>query len=49
MSQPVIAVLRAGAGPAETALLELLRQETWYDTASFTPVSQPIGSSVAGG
>jgi DNA-binding transcriptional LysR family regulator len=39
MSQPVIAVLRPGAGPAETALLELLRQETWYDTASFTPVS----------
>ena len=39
MSQPVIAVLRSGAGPAETALLELLRQETWYDTASFTPVS----------
>ncbi|MFI1204347.1 LysR family transcriptional regulator [Streptomyces sp. NPDC020883] len=28
VSQPVIAVLRQGAGPAETALLELLRQET---------------------
>ncbi|MEV8406378.1 LysR family transcriptional regulator [Streptomyces niveus] len=27
--QPVIAVLRHGAGPAETALLELLRQESW--------------------
>ncbi|MEV8285710.1 LysR family transcriptional regulator [Streptomyces niveus] len=27
--QPVIAVLRQGAGPAETALLELLRQESW--------------------
>ncbi|WP_405164103.1 LysR family transcriptional regulator [Nocardia sp. NBC_01499] len=27
--QPVIAVLRQGAGPAETALLELLRQEIW--------------------
>jgi hypothetical protein len=39
MSQPVIAVLRSGAGPAETALLDLLRQETWHDIASFTPVS----------
>lgn len=29
VSQPVIAVLRQGAGPAETALLELLRQESW--------------------
>ncbi|MEV7192609.1 LysR family transcriptional regulator [Streptomyces sp. NPDC093510] len=27
--QPVIAVLRRAAGPAETALLELLRKETW--------------------
>ncbi|MFE9297449.1 LysR family transcriptional regulator [Streptomyces niveus] len=27
--QPVIAVLRQGAGPAETALLGLLRQESW--------------------
>ncbi|GAB2790520.1 LysR family transcriptional regulator [Streptomyces daliensis] len=35
VSQPVIAVLRQGAGPAETALLELLRQETWSDSASF--------------
>ncbi|MET9555977.1 LysR family transcriptional regulator [Streptomyces sp. NPDC006645] len=38
---PVIAVLRQGAGPAETALLELLRQETWQispDSASFSPV-----------
>lgn len=38
--QPVIAVLRQGAGPAETALLELLRQETWRtpaDSASFSP------------
>lgn len=38
MSQPVIAVLRSGAGPAETALLELLRQETWHRSA-FAPVS----------
>ncbi|MEV4176449.1 LysR family transcriptional regulator [Nonomuraea sp. NPDC049709] len=39
VSQPVIAVLRPGAGPAETALLELLRQETWHHTASLAPVS----------
>ncbi|MEU6480340.1 LysR family transcriptional regulator [Streptomyces sp. NPDC047017] len=29
VSQPVIAVVRQSAGPAETALLELLRQENW--------------------
>ncbi|MCQ8835058.1 LysR family transcriptional regulator [Streptomyces malaysiensis] len=34
VSQPVIAVLRHAAGPAETALLELLRKETW---------SEPVG------
>jgi DNA-binding transcriptional LysR family regulator len=39
VSQPVIAVVRHGGGPAETALLELLRQATWRNTASFTPVS----------
>jgi DNA-binding transcriptional LysR family regulator len=38
VSQPVIAVLRHGAGPAETALLELLRQETWSESAFFSPV-----------
>ncbi|WP_328457228.1 LysR family transcriptional regulator [Amycolatopsis sp. NBC_00438] len=37
VSQPVIAVLRQGPGPAETALLELLRQETW--SGSPAPVS----------
>jgi DNA-binding transcriptional LysR family regulator len=37
VSQPVIAVVPPGAGPAETALLELLRQETWYDSASPVP------------
>jgi DNA-binding transcriptional LysR family regulator len=37
--QPVIAVLRHGAGPAETVLLELLRKETWSESASFSPVS----------
>ncbi|MFF1735213.1 LysR family transcriptional regulator [Streptomyces sp. NPDC058247] len=39
VSQPVIAVVRPGAGPAETALLEFLRQETWSDSAFFSPVS----------
>ncbi|MCX5063313.1 LysR family transcriptional regulator [Streptomyces sp. NBC_00201] len=39
VSQPVIAVVRQGAGPAETALLELLREETWSESASFSPVS----------
>jgi DNA-binding transcriptional LysR family regulator len=39
VSQPVLAVVRHGAGPAETALLELLRQETWCESASFSPVS----------
>ncbi|MFD3477253.1 LysR family transcriptional regulator [Streptomyces sp. NPDC058695] len=39
VSQPVIAVVRPGAGPAETALLELLRHETWSESASFSPAS----------
>ncbi|CAM5506541.1 hypothetical protein SVIOM342S_01700 [Streptomyces violaceorubidus] len=33
VSQPVVAAVRPGAGPAETALLEFLRQETWYRLA----------------
>ncbi|RJQ76388.1 LysR family transcriptional regulator [Pseudonocardiaceae bacterium YIM PH 21723] len=33
VSQPVIAVLRRDAGPAETALLELLGQESWQGAA----------------
>ena len=37
VSQPVIAVVRQHAGPAETALLELLRQESWYNAAA--PIS----------
>lgn len=37
--QPVIAVLRHDAGPAETTLLELLRQETWPEPASFSRVT----------
>ncbi|MEU3624423.1 LysR family transcriptional regulator [Amycolatopsis coloradensis] len=39
VSQPVIAVLRPAAGPAETALLELLSQETWHETVSLSRVS----------
>lgn len=39
VSQPVIAVLRANAGPAETALLELLRQESWPEPASLARAS----------
>ncbi|TDD69026.1 LysR family transcriptional regulator [Actinomadura rubrisoli] len=38
VSQPVVAALRHGAGPAETALLELLRQEVWHKSAFFSPV-----------
>ncbi|MEU9462826.1 LysR family transcriptional regulator [Streptomyces sp. NPDC048312] len=39
VSQPVIAVLQAGAGPAETALLELLRKETWSGSDFSSPAS----------
>ncbi|WP_414941002.1 LysR family transcriptional regulator [Amycolatopsis sp. cmx-11-51] len=39
VSQPVIAVLRPGAGPAETALLELLCQEIWHESGSLSRVS----------
>jgi DNA-binding transcriptional LysR family regulator len=31
VNQPVIAVLRSGAGPAETALLDALRRQDWPD------------------
>ncbi|MEU7581386.1 LysR family transcriptional regulator [Streptomyces sp. NPDC041068] len=37
VSQPVVAAVRPGAGPAETTLLEFLRQETWFKSASFSP------------
>ncbi|PXX68658.1 DNA-binding transcriptional LysR family regulator [Nocardia tenerifensis] len=30
VTQPVVAVLRPAPGPVETALLDLLRQETWH-------------------
>ncbi|WP_433191814.1 LysR family transcriptional regulator [Nocardia sp. CA-107356] len=33
VSQPVVAVVRQHAGPAETALLELLREESWHQPA----------------
>lgn len=39
VSQPVIAVVRHGAGPAETALLEFLRQETWPKSATSSAMS----------
>jgi DNA-binding transcriptional LysR family regulator len=39
VTQPVIAVVRAGAGPGETTLLEFLRKETWSESAFFSGVS----------
>ncbi|MFD5700957.1 LysR family transcriptional regulator [Streptomyces lasiicapitis] len=39
VTQPVIAVLRQSAGPAETALLELLREETWSESVFPSPIS----------
>ncbi|MFF2392836.1 LysR family transcriptional regulator [Nocardia sp. NPDC058114] len=38
VSQPVIAVVRTDPGPAESALLEFLRRQTWTEAASFPPV-----------
>lgn len=35
VSQPVIAVLRQGAGPGETALLDVLRRETWTESSPY--------------
>ncbi|MFC9659796.1 LysR family transcriptional regulator [Nocardia sp. NPDC127606] len=37
VSQPVIAVVRTDPGPAEAALLELLRRQTWSEAASLPP------------
>lgn len=37
--QPVVAAVRPGAGPAETALLELLRRENWCRTAHSAPLA----------
>ncbi|MFE4967534.1 LysR family transcriptional regulator [Streptomyces sp. NPDC056660] len=42
VTQPVVAVLRPGAGPAEAALLEFLRKETWSDSGFFAAVSTPV-------
>ncbi|MFC8371222.1 LysR family transcriptional regulator [Streptomyces sp. NPDC057239] len=43
LSQPVIAVVRQDAGPAETVLLELLRQETWSEPGTEPEsVSEPM-------
>lgn len=39
VSHPVIAVIQQHTGPAGMALLELLRHETWNNTASMTLVS----------
>ena len=39
VTQPVIAVVRHGAGPAEMALLELLREQTWSEPVSLAPVT----------
>ncbi|MFE0173157.1 LysR family transcriptional regulator [Streptomyces sp. NPDC059002] len=39
VSQPVIAVLRSGPGPAGAALLDLLGKETWSASAPFSPVT----------
>ncbi len=44
VSQPVVAAIRPGAGPAETALLDLLRQQTWCETPS--PRGRPDGAPV---
>ncbi|MGA4844649.1 LysR family transcriptional regulator [Streptomyces sp. G45] len=36
VTRPVVAVLRQGAGPAETALLEFLRREEWGQPVPFS-------------
>lgn len=45
VSQPVIAVLRHGAGPAERALLELLRKESWPESSESSESSVSSGPS----
>ncbi|PRX63112.1 DNA-binding transcriptional LysR family regulator [Nonomuraea fuscirosea] len=48
VSQPVIAVVQPDSGPAATALLELLRQETWNSSASFwSRADEPHGEGGA--
>ncbi|MBI0295251.1 LysR family transcriptional regulator [Streptomyces sp. PRKS01-29] len=41
VSMPTVAAVRPGAGPAEMALLEFLRQETWHYTDFFGSGSGP--------
>ncbi|QEU91290.1 LysR family transcriptional regulator [Streptomyces kanamyceticus] len=45
--QPVIAVVRPGPGPAQRALLELLRTETWPESAVFSTQSWVAPPSTA--
>ncbi|MGI5455977.1 LysR family transcriptional regulator [Streptomyces sp. CA-249302] len=42
VSQPVIAVVRPAAGPGETALLELLRRETWPEPEFLSPEAAEV-------
>lgn len=46
VSLPTVAAIRPGAGPAEMALLEFLRQETWHYTDFSDSGSEPIHSWV---
>ena len=39
VTRPVVAVLRNHAGPAETALLDLLRQEAWSESIALSRAS----------
>ncbi|EHR61361.1 LysR family transcriptional regulator [Saccharomonospora cyanea] len=41
VSMPTVAAVRPGAGPAETALLEFLRQEAWHYTGFSSNGSAP--------
>lgn len=45
VSHPVIAVLRSGAGPAETALLAFLREENWSESAPLAPALSRPGTA----
>jgi len=44
VTQPVIAVLRQDAGPAETALLELLLEESWPSEGATAGINMQSGS-----
>ncbi|QWF83339.1 LysR family transcriptional regulator [Amycolatopsis sp. CA-230715] len=45
VSQPIVAAVRRDPGPAELALLDLLRQETWHKSASFAPGAKEAGAA----